>query len=142
MMLFLKYDNDVINERMQLLSPVAMRLEMKDGINNCSIINDSYNSDLGSLNIALDFINQQKNHLKKTLILSDILQSGKTENDLYAEVGELVKRKNIHRLIGIGPSISRQADVFDMEKKFFSSTDDFLKALTKSFELDTQPKAD
>ncbi len=127
LMLFLKYQNEVINQRMQSLSPVAMRLEMKDGINNCSVINDSYNSDLGSLSIALDFINQQKNHPKKTLILSDILQSGKSENDLYAEVGQLIKRKNIHRLIGIGPSISRQGNAFEMEKNFFSSTDDFLK---------------
>lgn len=132
-LLFLNYDNDVINERMQLLSPVAMRLEMKNGINNCSIINDSYNSDLGSLNIALDFINQQKQHHKKTLVLSDILQSGKAEETLYKEVGDLIKRKNIQRLIGIGPSISRQANAFDVEKKFFASTDDFLKEYNGSW---------
>jgi alanine racemase len=86
-MLFLDYPNKIISERMPRLNPVAMRLELKEGINNCTVINDSYNSDLGSLAIALDFLNQfasrtnpssggQKQHPKKTLVLSDILQSG------------------------------------------------------------------
>ena len=96
-----------------------MRLEMKTGINNCSVINDSYNSDIGSLTIALDFLNQQKQHDGKTLILSDILQSGKNEESLYKEVGDLLKAKGITSLIGIGPAISRQENYFSMEKKFF-----------------------
>ena len=71
--------HETVRERMVFLSPVAMRLEMKTGINNCSVINDSYNSDIGSLRIALDFLNQQMQHAKRTIILSDILQSGKNE---------------------------------------------------------------
>ena len=127
LMLHLGYDPDVIARRMELLSPVAMRLEMKEGINNCSIINDSYNSDIGSLTIALDFLNQQKQHPKRTIVLSDILQSGRDEDALYKEVAELITRKHIDRLIGIGPSISRHADLFRTDKKFFATTDDFLK---------------
>lgn len=127
LMLHLKIDDEVIAERMELLSPVAMRLEMKEGINHCSIINDSYNSDLGSLNIALDFLNQQKNFNKRTLVLSDILQSGKNEESLYKEVALLIRQKNITRLIGIGNAISRQADLFDVEKTFYTSTEEFLK---------------
>jgi Alr-MurF fusion protein len=125
-MLLLGYANKAIADRMPRLSPVAMRLELKEGINNCSVINDSYNSDLGSLSIALDFLNQQKQHLKKTLILSDIFQSGKAEDELYAEVANLVKEKGVSRFIGIGEAISRQEKQFGGEKLFFKSTNDFL----------------
>ena len=137
-MLFLNLSNEVISQRMEFLSPVAMRLEMKEGINNCSIINDSYNSDLGSLTIALDFMNQQKQHSKRTIILSDILQSGKNEADLYREVAALLKKKNISRLIGVGAAINRQAASFDIEKIFYSSTEDFLRDLNyNSFNSET-----
>lgn len=127
LMLSQDYDNEIINKRMALLSPVAMRLELKEGINNCSIINDTYNSDLGSLSIALDFLNQQKQHEKKTLILSDILQSGKNEEKLYQEVSDMVKKKGIQKFIGIGEALSRQQNLFDVEKCFYNSTTDFLE---------------
>ena len=127
LMLHLKYRSEQIEKRMLQLSPVAMRLEMKEGVNNCSIINDSYNSDLGSLAIALDFLNQQKQYTKRTIILSDILQSGKDEASLYKEVADLLFKKNISRIIGIGECISRQAHFFNLEKRFFLSTNDFLK---------------
>jgi Alr-MurF fusion protein len=133
MMLYLGYENGVIAERMKFLSPVAMRLELKEGINNCSIINDSYNSDLGSLSIALDFLNQQKQHPKKTLILSDILQSGKNEENLYKEVAENIHKKGISRLIGIGEAISRQSHLFNVEKSFYNSTAEFLQQYNNSF---------
>ncbi len=132
-MLHLGYENEIIAARMLFLSPVAMRLELKEGINNCSIINDSYNSDLGSLSIALDFLNQQKQHPKKTLILSDILQSGRTEESLYKEVSELVSRKGISRIIGIGEAISHQSEQFQTERSFYSSTADFLRHYNNSF---------
>ncbi len=132
-MLYLGYENNVIADRMKFLSPVAMRLELKEGINNCSIINDSYNSDLGSLSIAIDFLNQQKQHPKKTLILSDILQSGRNEETLYKEVAELIHKKGISKLIGIGEAISNQAQQFNIEKHFFKSTNDFLQQFSNSF---------
>ncbi len=125
-MLFMNYEQDTIAERMQLLSPVAMRLELKDGINNCSIINDSYNSDIGSLTIALDFLHQQKQHAKRTVVLSDILQSGKDESTLYKDVADLLQKKGINRLIGIGPAISRQSSHFSGDTSFYLSTDEFL----------------
>ena len=117
-MLFFDYDNEYIARRMMNLSSVALRLELKEGINNCSIINDSYNSDINSLSIAIDFLNQQKQHRKKTIILSDILQSGRDEDDLYGEVATLLSDKKIDRLIGIGKAISRQKDKFLIEKIF------------------------
>ena len=127
---FLGYNSDVIAERMLLLSPVAMRLELKEGINDCSIINDSYSSDIGSLTIALDFLNQQKQHDKRTVILSDILQSGKNEEALYKEVAELLEAKNIDRMIGIGAAITRQRKHFSIPHNFYIDTDDFLRSFS------------
>ncbi len=126
-MLHLGYENEKIAERIKFLSPVAMRLELKEGINHCSVINDSYNSDLGSLQIALDFLEQQKQHPKKTIILSDILQSGKDVESLYTEVAELLQKKKVDRLIGIGEAISSQAEKFRIDKSFYNSTQDFLE---------------
>jgi alanine racemase len=131
-MLHLGYDNELINRRMKALQPVAMRLEMKEGINNCTIINDSYSSDIDSLAIALDFLNQQKQHKKKTVILSDILQSGRSDNYLYNEIGELLVAKNVDQIIGIGKAISKQAGSFSMKKLFFNDTDDFFNSFSFS----------
>lgn len=132
LLLFLGYEQEVIEEKMLTLIPVAMRLELNEGINNCTIINDSYNSDINSLKIALDFLEQQNQHQKNTLILSDILQSGKNELDLYTEIGELIEKKNITRFIGIGSSIRKYADKFNIEKHFFPQTKDFLNQFSLS----------
>jgi alanine racemase len=119
-----------IAHRMTVLTPVAMRLELKEGMNNCTLINDSYNSDIHSLSIALDFLKQQNQHQTKTVILSDILESGTNEADLYEQVALLMELKGVHKLIGIGPALMRQAGKFKMEKTFYASTDDFLAAIT------------
>jgi len=108
-----------------------MRLEVKEGVRNCLIINDSYNSDLNSLGIALDFLNQQATakNLSKTLILSDILQSGQSPDELYQTVAELVKNKNIQRIIGVGAEIAKHESLFQsLDKTFFEHTEDFLKS--------------
>ena len=123
------YANDTIAQRMKFLIPVAMRLELKEGLNNCSIINDSYNSDLGSLAVALDFLKQQHQHPNKTLILSDILQSGKSLNQLYKEVAELVENYGITRFIGIGKDISNFQNLFKLPKQFFPTTQEFLNEI-------------
>ncbi|MFM7218511.1 MAG: bifunctional UDP-N-acetylmuramoyl-tripeptide:D-alanyl-D-alanine ligase/alanine racemase, partial [Bacteroidota bacterium] len=128
LMLHLGVEPDTVSERMPFLSPVAMRLEMKNGINQCSVINDSYNSDLGSLTIALDFLRQQKQHERRTVVLSDILQSGRNEEALYREVADLLSAKQVTRMFGIGPALQRQRSHFRIPAEFFASTDDFLKA--------------
>jgi len=130
-LLHLGFQVDEIAQRISQLESVAMRLEVKEGVRNCLIINDSYNSDLNSLSIALDFLNQQATakNLSKTLILSDILQSGQSPAELYKTVAELVKNKSVHRIIGIGTEISTRADEFQsVEKTFFENTADFLKS--------------
>ena len=127
-LLYLNYDQSLIQSRIAKLSSVAMRLEMKEGINNCSVINDSYNSDVKSLSIALDFLHQQKQHQKKTIILSDILQSGKNEYELYEEVAGLLKQNQVNRIIGIGKAITMHSKSFnEIEKSFYPSTEDFLQ---------------
>jgi len=126
-LLYLGIDIHTLAERMLQLKPVEMRLELKQGINNCSIINDSYSADINSLTIALDFLQQQKQHARRTLILSDILQSGKSSGDLYAGVAAILEQKKINRFIGIGPEISKQKNAFKNieESVFFESTADF-----------------
>lgn len=119
---------DVIQEKMRHLSPIAMRMELKSGINNCDIINDSYNSDFNSLSIALDFMKQQAHHKKSVVILSDILQSELKEDDLYDKIAQLIKNKNVDKIIGIGEAITRQSDKFDIEKTFYQTTRDFINS--------------
>ena len=126
-LLHLNYSHEFISQRMKLLHPIAMRLELKEGINNCSIINDSYSSDINSLAIAIDFLNQQKQHKNKTIILSDILQSGREDKDLYSEIADLLQKKDITQLIGVGGAISKQADKFKLQKTFYNTTEDFLR---------------
>lgn len=110
------------------LEPVAMRLEVKPAKNGSILINDAYNSDVNSLRIALDFQFSRKKDkgCRTTLILSDILQSGSPARKLYADVAGLVKAKGVDRLIGIGSQISSCADLFDMDKEFYLTTEDFL----------------
>lgn len=117
---------EIIRARMADLPPVAMRLEQKSAINNCTLINDSYNSDLNSLSIALDVLNRQVQHKKKTLILSDILQSGREEIQLYRQVNRFVNEKEVTRIIGIGTIISRNASLFSIPGKFFETTEGFI----------------
>lgn len=126
-MLYSGYDPSTIKKRMKVLSPVAMRLEIKQGINDSVVINDSYNSDLNSLSIAIDFLNQQSRHEKKTLILSDILQSGMDEAHLYRKVSEIVQQKKVHRIIGIGNALKQNAAFFTGNATFYESTDAFIQ---------------
>ena len=118
---------------MSQLRPVEMRLELKQGLNNCSIINDSYSLDINSLTMGLDFLEQQHQHPKRTLILSDVLQSGIEGEKLYPKIAEIVKQKKIDHFIGIGPHISLNAYAFDDIPKtsFYHSTEDFLQQINK-----------
>ena len=125
--LLMKMDPSVLAERLGNLASIAMRLEIKAGINNCTIVNDYYNSDVNSLAIALDVMNQQRQHQEKVLVLSDILQSGRDEEELYGYIARLIEEKGVSQLIGIGPAISRQARQFKMESRFFNDVSDFMQ---------------
>ena len=103
---------------------VAMRLEVKDGINDSVLINDAYNLDLNSLALALDYLHNVALSRCRTLVLSDIAQSGLTDDELYGRVAGMVSRAGIDTLIGIGPKLKRYAALFDCDKEFFASTDE------------------
>ncbi len=118
-----------LQERMRLLEPVAMRLEVKEGQHGCTLINDSYNSDINSLDIALDFMNRRPDHQgrRHTLILSDIYQTGVAPEVLYDEVSNLVRKRGVVKFIGIGEQLCAQRDRIQLsEKYFFPTVEDFI----------------
>ena len=126
-------------DRMPHLEPVAMRLEVKEGQRGCVLINDSYNSDVNSLDIALDFMQRRSQNnsqlstlnsqLKKTLILSDIFQTGTSPDALYAQVSELAVKRGVDKFIGIGPELTAQADKIQIaDKQFFVDVPHFLSS--------------
>jgi Alr-MurF fusion protein len=113
-------------EYLSSLEPVELRMQILKGINSNTLINDSYSSDIRSLEIALNLLLQQKQHKKHVLILSDIFQSGKSGEELYSGIAALAKLKNVDIIIGIGPDISRYRDLFTGESNFFASTEEFI----------------
>ncbi|MDR0418689.1 MAG: bifunctional UDP-N-acetylmuramoyl-tripeptide:D-alanyl-D-alanine ligase/alanine racemase, partial [Prevotellaceae bacterium] len=128
----LKINIPQVEAKVGNLSPVAMRLDLREGVNGCSIINDAYSSDVPSLRIALDFLNSFGQHSKHTVILSDIEQSGKEDWRLYGEVASLLNEKKVTRLIGIGKNIRKHADLFECEKEFFESTSNFTQHFSQN----------
>jgi len=130
-LLSLNYPFNEIAQLFKDIKQVEMRMEFKQGINQCSIINDSYNIDLDSIQIALDFLSQQVTQSNKTIILSDVYQSALSEEILYQKIAALLKQKNIDRIIGIGKNIERSAHFFDFMPKrlFFQNTSMFLQAM-------------
>jgi alanine racemase len=136
-LLYFNYSSERIQEKMALLYPVEMRLKVKTGINNTVLIDDSYSSDYQSLKIALDFLENQTQHRKKTIIISDIFQSGLSDEELYSRVSQLIIFNKIQRVITIGETI------FKYQKRFlncyaFKNTSEFLNSLESiNFENET-----
>lgn len=128
--LYLMMAPEEITQRMAHLEPVAMRLEVKEGKNGCVLINDSYNSDLASLDIALDFMSRRSESKgrKRTLIISDILETGQNPRTLYRRVAQLVQSRGVGKIIGVGPDISSCAEYFGMEKYFYNSSEELLSS--------------
>jgi len=122
----LGYSAETIQERINTLRSIPMRLELKEGINQCQIIDDTYNNDLGGLEISLQFLLHQHQKKKKTLILSDILESGLSEKELAENIALLVNKHALHRFIGIGLSLSRFQHLFPAHAIFHASTQEFL----------------
>ncbi|SFF00126.1 alanine racemase [Spirosoma endophyticum] len=117
---------DELQSRLNRLRPVSMRLEQKEGINNCVVIDDSYNNDVVGLQLALSFQHQQSTRNRRVVILSDVLQSGQPEADLYEQVGAMMRANDVAHFIGIGPVVSRNARFFADTSLFYPTTDDFL----------------
>ncbi len=125
-LLAMGYMPAAIAKRLPYLQPVRMRLELKNGRNNCSVIDDSYNSDLQSLEIALNFLTQQNQHPVKTLILSDILQSGLPNEVLYQQVAAMLRQKGIQRFMGVGVQLSAHQSHFQVPDQYFYATTEAL----------------
>ena len=138
----LGYNSVEIQARLQILRPVSMRLELKQGIHQNYLIDDTYNNDLAGLNIALNFLSQQKQRSRKVLILSDLLETGIPERELYHQIAHLVKQRNLYQFVGIGEVIFRNKSFFTVKGKyaetqtyFFKNSQEFLDSdLLKTFE--------
>ncbi len=138
----LGYNSVEIQARLQILRPVSMRLELKQGINQNYLIDDTYNNDLAGLTIALNFLSQQKQRNRKVLILSDLLETGVPEKELYHQIAHLIKQRNLSEFVGIGEVIFRNKSIFSFQEKhagtkmhFFKNSQDFLESeLLKNFQ--------
>jgi alanine racemase len=131
-MLLKGFEIVTIQSRLLQLQPVEMRMQLKKGVNNTYILNDSYSNDLSSLSIALDYLKQQSGSANTTVILSDILQAGMADDKLYVMVANELQQRHIHRFIGIGKVISKYHVVFNniQQTSFYNTTDDFLQQAT------------
>lgn len=132
-MLYLGCKHHDINERMSKLTPVGTRLDVIAGINNSSLIYDSYTSDLHSLVHALDFMsNRVASSQSKVVILSDVMHDTKNIPDLYKKLAHLLEQKQIDQFIGIGPEISQNSKYFGVNSLFYGSTEEFLSEMSLS----------
>jgi alanine racemase len=117
-----------IQHRLDRLQPVAMRLEMKQALNDCYVLDDTYNNDLAGLNLALDVLARQPRRGRRTLILSDVLESGLTSAELYARVAAQLATHGVERLVGVGLEIGQYQALFQqVEATFYDTTNDFLR---------------
>jgi Alr-MurF fusion protein len=127
-LLYLSTDTEIIQQKLSSLRSVPMRLELKEGINQTQVIDDTYNNDLGGLQISLDLlINQHQKH-KKTLILSDILQSGMDKNQLVDQIARMINTSGVTKFIGVGNVLTKYKSKIAVPADFYDSTEHFLKA--------------
>lgn len=128
-MLYLGYDLSLIQQRIATLQPVAMRMESKEAINNCQVIDDTYNNDLSGLQISLDFLASQQKK-KKAVILSDVPQTGLSPEDAVRKIVALINNTSVTKFIGIGACLNEHKNLFEKfeSKFFFQTTEEFLKA--------------
>ena len=120
-----------IREGLLALRRVSMRLELKQGVHHCSLVDDSYSNDMASFQMALDFLNQQLQHERKTVILSDMLQTGQSETELYREVRDRLEESRVERLIGIGSQMVAAAPTFttaSFSYEAYPTTEQFLQS--------------
>jgi alanine racemase len=119
-------DPDTLN-RFENLDPVEMRLRMKSGINNCTIINDYYNADINALKIALDVLDRNALHKSKTVILSDLLETGRKKEILYKELSSLLLQHGVKKFIGIGKDIKWTSNFLkSISTYYYDSTEEYL----------------
>ena len=117
-----------ISRRIARLQPIAMRMEIKEGSHRCVLINDYYNSDAASFQLALNTLAMQDAGREKVVILSDFIDTGTDERELYREVATLLRKARVAVFIGIGEKISRYKSYFLLPRcRFYKDTDSFLR---------------
>ncbi|WP_302300157.1 bifunctional UDP-N-acetylmuramoyl-tripeptide:D-alanyl-D-alanine ligase/alanine racemase [Butyricimonas virosa] len=126
-LLLKQYSPNVIISRVQQLSAIAMRMEIKDGINNCTLVNDYYNSDPSSFQLALNILVTQDASKERVVILSDFMDTGKSGDDLYPSIAETLRQANISLFIGIGKHLSEHRHDFAANSRFYEDTEHFLR---------------
>ena len=126
-LLLKQYSPNVIISRVQQLSAIAMRMEIKDGINNCTLVNDYYNSDPSSFQLALNILATQDASKERVVILSDFMDTGKADDDLYPSIAETLRQANISLFIGIGKHLSEHRHDFAANSRFYEDTEHFLR---------------
>lgn len=120
-----------VQTKLNELQPVALRLELKNGIHNSLLINDYYNSDLDSIKIALNYLQQQNRRLKKIVIISDVEQSGISASNLYKQLADLLSHHKIDLLIGVGKEIGKHRTYFKANSLFFDHTQGFISQFNR-----------
>jgi alanine racemase len=120
---------EYVKQRMGVLEPVSMRLEMLKGVMGSTLINDTYNSDTGGVAAALDLMGQQDTRTGRVVILSDLLQSGLEDRALYSGIADLLSSKKVNQFIGIGPALSGQRALFPASSLFYQDTEEFLRQM-------------
>ncbi len=132
-MLLLGIDPESITGRMAALTPVGTRINVIEGVNECTVIADGYNSDYASLTPALNFMMRRAGSRGNTVVLSDLTPDIYSGDELYIRVSELLRGKGVQRLLGVGPELCRHAHYFDSlpAARFFESTDELLAAMTQ-----------
>lgn len=119
--------SEVLENAIQKITPVAMRLELREAINDCYLISDYYNADISGISIALDFMRQQKGEYPKTVILSDIFESKESTEQLITSLDQLFVSNGVNRLIVIGEQFAKNLDLFQVPVFGYASTEAFLK---------------
>ena len=139
-LLYMGLDRQVIAQRMAVLTPVGTRLNVIEGVNNCTVIVDSYTSDYNSLTPALNFMTRRAGNRPCTVILSDLSNESYSGDELYIRVSELLKTKRVNRLVGIGKEMCRYRQYFEdlPMARFFNDTQEFINDVAKGdFEDET-----
>lgn len=114
---------------LSLLRPLRMRMELKQGIEGSIVVDDTYSADLNSLAIAIDYLSGVAAGRRRILILSEILQSGLSGEELYTRVADMVRASGIDLFVGVGKEISRFRSRFAPGRRFYSSTEELLSHL-------------
>lgn len=130
-MLALNYDSQRIQQRIQMLRSVPMRLELKEGVNQCQVIDDTYNNDLAGLQMSLDFLKNQNQRNGRVVILSDILQSGLPDETLVKRIADLINASRVEKFIGVGPALISHQQFFHVPSSFYTSTHEFLNQINR-----------